>query len=81
MDYNSESYESRRWSLNGTDLVKILKVLGWSTASSAVGYILITVAQIDVPAQYSMQAAIAIPLINTALVALQKWMAGHASSY
>lgn len=70
--------QSPRWSFNGPDIIHIAKVLGWTLASSAIGFAITQLPLLDVPAQYAAIAALVIPFINTLLVAAQRFAAGKA---
>lgn len=71
--------QSKKWRLNSVDAKKIVKVFLWSMSSAALGFIISTLPQIDVPPQYAAIASMIIPTINTALVALQKVVQGQAN--
>lgn len=62
---------SPRFSLDKTDAIKILKVLGWTVASAAVAALISLLAHLQVPSQYLFL----VPIANTVLVALQKFIA------
>ncbi len=60
---------SQKYSLNKTDGIKILKVLGWSAGSAIVSALITIIANIDLPVQYVW----IIPIVNTILVTAQKF--------
>jgi hypothetical protein len=67
---------STRFSLNKADLISILKVIGWTVASALVAAVIVALGNINVPAQYLFL----VPIVNTLLVAIQKFVAGKAAA-
>jgi hypothetical protein len=61
---------SKRFQLNKEDLIKILKVLGYSTASAVVGTLVVIIGDLDVAPQYLFL----LPVVNSLLVSLQKFL-------
>jgi hypothetical protein len=68
--------QSERFTLNKEDLLKILKVFGWSMASSVVATAITILPQVDVPTKYTAIAGTLIIIINTLLVAVKKFIDG-----
>lgn len=62
---------SNKYSLNKADGLEILKVLGWTVASSVVAVLISVLAELEVPMQY----AFLVPLANTVLFTLQRFIA------
>lgn len=71
--------QSKKWRLNSEDAKKIVKVFLWSMSSAAIGFVITILPQVDVPPQYAAIAAMVIPTVNTALVALQKLAQGKVN--
>lgn len=61
---------SAKYSLNKTDGVKILTALGYLLASTTVAFAIDLLPNIDIGANYAW----VIPLLNTALVTLKKFL-------
>jgi hypothetical protein len=61
---------SPKYQLNKEDGVRILKVLGWTVASSIIAVAITIINDIEVPMQY----AFLLPLVNMGLVALQSFL-------
>lgn len=61
---------SKKYQLNKEDGKDILKVIGWTLLSAFVVVALDIVQAIEFPAQY----AFVVPIINTTLVAVKKWV-------
>lgn len=61
---------SKKYSLNGEDGIKILIVLGWTLASAVVAFAIDLIPSIEIGANYLWL----VPMINTALVALKKFI-------
>jgi len=66
---------SEKFSLDKADAVHVLKVFGYSVGSAAVGALITLIPSIHVPAQYAVIMGLLIPSVNTALVALQRFLA------
>jgi hypothetical protein len=62
--------QSPKYQLNQEDFIRMLKVMGWTLASTAVTVLISLVAQLDVPVEY----AFLLPVINTILVGLQSFL-------
>lgn len=62
--------ESKRYSLNKEDFIKIAKVLGYSAASAVVGSLIVIVKEVNFPVGWTFVPAI----INILLVALKKFI-------
>lgn len=65
---------SPKFYLDKEDLYKIMKVFGWTVASAAVVFLLNLMQVVQVPSSYIWL----MPLINTALVAIQRWIADNS---
>ena len=63
-----DNLQSRRYSLNKHDLVKIGKTLGYSAASAVVGTLIVVVGDLDIAPQYLFL----LPIVNSLLVMVQK---------
>lgn len=74
---SQEQNSSPRFELNKKDGSHILKVFLWSILSAAVGFIILLIPQVHVPEQYALIAATIIPLVNTTLVAVKKFIDDH----
>jgi hypothetical protein len=61
---------SPKYQLNQEDGIRMLKVLGWTLASTAVAVAISILSQLDVPVEY----AFLLPVINTILVGLQSFL-------
>lgn len=66
--------ESTKFTLNKEDAIKILKVAGFSIASTALACAMALLAKADVPLQWAWL----VPAINTILVALKKFVEGQS---
>jgi len=60
---------SKQYQLTKEDGIKILRVAGWLVASSIVSFLITLLPQIDLGSM-----AWLVPLVNTALVALKKYI-------
>lgn len=69
-------YGSKKWSIGPFDFVVILKVALYSGASAAITYVLTLtpVLQGSAPTEYAGIIALAIPIVNTLLVALKRFL-------
>jgi len=65
---------SPKYKLNKEDGLKILKVLGWTLGSALVAFVIDLVPQVELGMHYAWL----VPMINTGLVALQKWIKDHS---
>jgi hypothetical protein len=65
---------SPKYKLNKEDGLKILTVLGWTLGSALVAFVIDLVPQVELGAHYAWL----VPMINTGLVALQKWIKDHS---
>jgi hypothetical protein len=65
---------SKRYSLNKDDAKSLMKVFAWTIVSASVGFIIATIPAIDVPPQYAAITAAIIPVVNSGLVALKKFI-------
>jgi hypothetical protein len=72
---------SPRGQLNTSDAKNILKVFLWSMLSSAIGFGILLLPQIQVPEPYALIAATLIPMINTMLVAAKKLADDHGKLF
>lgn len=61
---------SPKYQLNQADFIRMLKVLGWTLASTAVAVLISILSQVEVPVEY----AFLLPVINTILVGLQSFL-------
>jgi hypothetical protein len=61
---------SKKYSLNIEDGLSILKVFGWVVASAVVAFTIDLIPSIEIGANYAWL----VPMINTALVALKKFI-------
>jgi len=61
---------SPKYQLNQADFIRMLKVLGWTLASTAVAVLISLLSQVEVPVEY----AFLLPVINTILVGLQSFL-------
>jgi len=61
---------SPKYQLNEVDFIRMLKVLGWTLASTAVAVLISILSQVEVPVEY----AFLLPVINTILVGLQSFL-------
>jgi hypothetical protein len=61
---------SPKYQLNQADFIRMLKVMGWTLASTAVAVMISLLSQIEVPVEY----AFLLPVINTILVGLQSFL-------
>jgi len=62
--------ESKRFQLNKSDLIKIGYVLLWSLGSALIAQIILVIQNLNVPVEYTFL----IPIVNTLLVALKKFL-------
>lgn len=65
---------SAKFSLNKADALHILKVFGYSVGSAAITSVLTLIPQIHVPEHYAMIFGLILPSVNTALVAIQRFL-------
>lgn len=65
--------ESKKYRLNAADGTKIMSALFWSLASTAIGFFIVILPSIDVPAQYIF----VIPMINGLLYTLKRFVDGQ----
>ena len=65
--------QSPKYQLNQEDGIKLLKVMAWSLASTIVTVLIAYSANVEVPMEY----AFALPVINTILVMVQKFVQGQ----
>ena len=63
--------QSQKYTLNKEDGAKILSVIGWSVASAVVASLIFITQDISVPTEY----AFVLPIVNTVLYALSKFIA------
>ena len=61
---------TKKYSLNKTDGLAILKVIGWSVGATVVSVLITVLADLDVPQQY----AFLVPIANTALYSAQRFL-------
>ena len=61
---------SKKFKLNKNDLSKILQVLGWTVASAVVAFLIDIIPNVEIGVNYAWL----IPMINTGLVALKKFI-------
>lgn len=73
----SEHNESPRFELNKKDGKQIWKVFVYSMISGACAFFLVLIPLLDIPPQYAAYAALAIPMVNTGIVALKKFADDH----
>lgn len=59
-----------RFQFNKESGIRLLKVLGWTLASTAVAFLLDQLKLLEVPTQYLF----VVPIINVILVAIQEWI-------
>lgn len=64
--------ESPKYRLNQADVLRMLKVLAWSLASTIVTVLIAFTNEVEVPAEY----AFLLPVINTVLVGIQSFVRG-----
>lgn len=64
---------SKAFQFNKEDLIHTLKVAGWSIGATLVAMTISIVASIQVDAKY----AFLVPIVNTLLVGLQRYVADH----
>ncbi len=64
--------ESRKYSLNETDVEKIVSAIFWSGLSASLGALILVIPDIDVPAAY----VILVPVLNTILYTLKRFVDG-----
>jgi hypothetical protein len=64
---------SPKYRLNTEDGVTLLKVMAWSLASTVVTVLIAFSSQVEVPVEY----AFLLPVINTILVGIKKFLDGQ----
>lgn len=64
--------ESKKFTVNKEEAIKILKVFGWTAGSAGIAMLIAMMEVVEFPIGY----AFLIPLINTVLYAVKEWMAG-----
>lgn len=65
--------QSPKYQLNQEDGVKLLKVMSWSLASTILTVLIAFSADVEVPMEYAFM----LPVINTILVMVQKFVQGQ----
>ena len=65
---------SKKYQFNKNDLLAVTKVLSWSAASAVISGLLILVPMFDIPGDKAAIATIVIPLINSLLVAVKRFV-------
>lgn len=66
---------SPRYTLNKEDVIRMLKVLGWTLASTAVATLITLLAELEVPKEYTFL----LPVVNTLLVGLHSFLRGASN--
>jgi len=61
---------SPKFELNKKDLTHILKVAAYAGVSAALGFVIASIDQINIPMQY----AFIVPMVNVVLVSLQRYL-------
>ena len=64
---------SKKYSLNGEDLQKIVSALMWSALSTVIGSLILIVPNIAVPTAF----IVLVPIVNTLLYTLKKFIDGR----
>lgn len=67
--------QSKKYSLNKEDLIRIAKVLGYAGAAAVVSSALMVLQEVEVPVEYATVAVI----VNILLVAVKKYLEGASN--
>lgn len=74
-----KSFGSSGNDLGTHDAKAVFKAFGYSMGASAIAFVITLIPSVDVPAEYSAVFALMVPTINTALVAVKRFLEDRSS--